>query len=122
MHKNSHQTELKVFTGLFCLYIDGLLKELSEAGVGCFIGNNFVGALAYADDLTSLAPSASAMRKMLHICEEYAVEYSITFNANKSKCIVFNSHRSFSFGSACPHFFVDNEQIYFVDSWPHLGM
>ena len=57
---------------------------------------------------------------MLHMCEEYAVEYSITFNANESKCIVFNSHRrSFSFGSACSRFFVDNQQIDFVDSRPH---
>jgi hypothetical protein len=31
---------------LFCIYIDGLLVALSRAGVGCFVGSNFVGALA----------------------------------------------------------------------------
>ena len=31
---------------LFCLYIDGLLVALSKAGVGCYIGEYFVGALA----------------------------------------------------------------------------
>ena len=35
---------------LFCLYINGLLVALSKAGIGCFVGSNFVGALAYADD------------------------------------------------------------------------
>ena len=40
---------------LFCLYIDGLLVALSRAGVGCFIGSNFVGALAYSDDIVLLA-------------------------------------------------------------------
>ena len=35
---------------VFCLYIDGLLVALCKAGVGFFIGSNFVGALAYADD------------------------------------------------------------------------
>ena len=40
---------------LFCIYFDGLLLELAKAGVGCFIGNFFVGALAYADDLESYA-------------------------------------------------------------------
>ena len=44
----------------------------------------FTGALAYADDIVLLAPNASAMRKMLQICDEYAAEFSINyFNANK---------------------------------------
>ena len=34
---------------LFCVYIDDLLLVLSKAGIGCYIGSNFVGALAYAD-------------------------------------------------------------------------
>jgi len=34
---------------------------LSRAGVGCFMGSNFVGALDYADDIVLLAPSASAL-------------------------------------------------------------
>ena len=48
---------------LFCLYIDGLLVVLSRAGVGCFIGSFFVGALAYADDIVLLAPSVTALRR-----------------------------------------------------------
>ena len=44
-----------------------MLKALSKAGVGCFIGSNFVGALAYADDIVLVAPSAAAMRKLLSI-------------------------------------------------------
>ena len=47
---------------LFTLYIDNLLKELSHSNVGCYWKNIFVGALAYADDLTLLAPSPSALR------------------------------------------------------------
>jgi hypothetical protein len=37
----------------FCRYIDGLLTALSQAGVGCFVGDHFIGALAYADDISS---------------------------------------------------------------------
>ena len=43
---------------LFCVYVDGLLKLLSDAKVGCYIGHVFVGALAYADDIVLLAPTA----------------------------------------------------------------
>lgn len=45
---------------LFCVYLDTLLVRLKEAGVGCYFGSYFVGALAYADDVALLAPSANA--------------------------------------------------------------
>ena len=41
---------------LFCISLDTLLIELRRAGVGCFIGDWFVAALAYADDAVLLAP------------------------------------------------------------------
>ena len=33
--------------------------------------------MAYADDIALLAPTATAMRVMLHVCENYAKEYSV---------------------------------------------
>ena len=36
----------------------------------------------------SSAPTPSAMRKLLSICDEYAQEFSIKFNAKKSKWLV----------------------------------
>jgi len=56
---------------LFSLYIDGLLQRLWDSGVGCFIGSVYVGPLAYADDVALLAPTPSAMRRLLQICENY---------------------------------------------------
>ena len=108
---------------LFCLYIDGLLVALSKAGVGCFIGSNFVGALAYADDVVLLAPSASALRIMLTICDSYAKDHHILFNANKSKCLVLLPRaRRFlrDFLKSCT-FYIGDKPIEFVDSFSHLG-
>jgi len=48
-------------------------------------GANFVGVLAYADDIVLVVPSATALRIMLAICEDYANEYCICFNAATSK-------------------------------------
>jgi len=42
-----------------------LCRYMLYGTVGCYVGNFFVGALAYADDIVLLAPSASAMRRML---------------------------------------------------------
>jgi hypothetical protein len=110
---------------LFCIYFDGLLCKLSKAGIGCFIGNFFVGALAYADDLVLLAPTPHAMRAMLAVCESYANEFSVAFNANKSKCIIiraqhYSRHDSWV-NSFTPSFHVGGKLIEFVDNWPHLG-
>jgi len=108
---------------LFCVYIDDLLVLLSNANIGCVIGNSFVGAVAYADDLVLLAPSASALRKMLAICDAYAAEYCMSFNAQKSKCLVILSN-------ACRYlrplllddvFYIGGKPIDFVSSFPHLG-
>jgi hypothetical protein len=79
---------------LYCLYIDGLLWAddllwaLSKARVRCYIGDNFVGALAYADDVVLLAPTASALCAVLDSCDKYASDYSTLFNASKSQCLV----------------------------------
>jgi len=56
---------------LFCVYINDLLLLLSKAGIGCYIGSNFAGALAYTDDIGLIAPTATALRNLLIKCDEY---------------------------------------------------
>jgi len=107
---------------LYCVYIDDLLLALSNSSVGCYIGNNFVRALAYTDDIVLIALTATAMRKLLSICGEYATEYCISFNASKSKYLAvlpanrrkLNSHLS----ECC--FTVNGRPIELVQSFHHL--
>ena len=56
---------------MFCVYIDELLSGLRDKRVGCWFGKFFVGAIAYAGDIVLLAPSASAMRAMLSVCDQF---------------------------------------------------
>lgn len=58
-----------------------MLRVLSPSRVGCYIGSVFVDALAYADDIVIIAPSACAMRKLLNICDNYAKSKYIAFFA-----------------------------------------
>ena len=53
---------------LFTIYLDSLLECLQASGRGCYWDNYFAGALCYADDLTILAPSPDALRKMIADC------------------------------------------------------
>ena len=41
---------------LFSVYMDGLIEDLSESGVGCYWGHHFVGTFCYADNVVLLAP------------------------------------------------------------------
>jgi len=109
---------------LFCVYFDELLCKLSGAGYGCHIGDIFVGVLAYADDVVLLAPSPSAMRNKLALCDEFANEYSVAFNANKSKCLVVQPRQNRGLPSLnlpTLNFRVGGNDIEIVSEWPHLG-
>jgi hypothetical protein len=109
---------------LFCVYFDTLLISLSKADIGCHIGSFFVGALAYADDLVLLAPSANAMRCMLRICDDYAAQFKVVFNASKSKCLCCpptGTAKHVPQDARSPSFSIGSQKIEFVDKWPHLG-
>jgi len=96
---------------LFCVYLDGLRLQLRNSGIGYYIGNFFVGALAYADDLALLAPSASA----------YAKQFSIVFNAAKSASLLVTSNKSQERRMTKPEFFIGGKLIHFVNEYAHLG-
>ena len=74
---------------MFGVYIDVLIKQLSHSKVGCYIGDLFVGALGYADDLVLLAPTLSATNIMLNLANQFEKDYCIEFNSNKTKFLLF---------------------------------
>ena len=78
---------------LFAVFVDELLAKLQNSNAGCQMEGVFMGAQGYADDICLLAPSASGMRKMLRICENFAEQFHVLFNASKSALIVHSSNR-----------------------------
>lgn len=107
---------------LFCVYIDGLLQSLANLGVGCFMGDVFVGILAYADDIVLIAPTPNALRLMLSKCDTYANDFKVVFNASKSKCLFLTNRRrrQLCLGQN-PVFELNGQPIEYVDKWSHLG-
>jgi hypothetical protein len=61
------------------------------SGLGCHVGNKWIGCLAYADDIALLCPSKVGLQKMLDISMTFANEFSMTFNGGKSQCLVFSN-------------------------------
>ena len=78
---------------LWSVYLDLLIKELRQLGVGCHVGGLYMGVVVYADDVLLMAPTRGAMQMMLDKCEEYAAQHNIMFSTDpnpsksKSKCI-----------------------------------
>ncbi len=68
--------------------MDGLLHELENSGVGCYMGGVFAGTMGYADDLKLLAPSVTALNILVDICKNDAAKYDVMFNAKKSLLII----------------------------------
>ena len=100
---------------LFCVYLDELLKSLSDLNIGCFMGHHFTGALAYADDVTLLAPSVHAMQRMLKTCEDFSRQYNVKFNSSKCSLIVHNGVNE------NVNLYLSEEKIPVVDCTVYLG-
>jgi len=90
------------------------------------IGLNYVGALAYADDIVLLAPTPSAMRiytssDLWLLCGGV---YDINFNPDKYKFLVIPAtKRRHLYNAMCKCcFFVGNKMIDNVDPFSHVGL
>ena len=74
---------------LFCIYVDELIHRLRNSTCGCYMGPHFTGALCYADDMVLMSPSVTGLKHMLKVCERFAQDYGLFFNASKTQFIVF---------------------------------
>ena len=70
---------------LFAIYVDDLIDKLRQSGYGLHIGSLFVGCILYADDIVLMSSSCYGLQKLVNICTEYANEWDIKFNPEKSQ-------------------------------------
>ena len=75
---------------LFSVYLNNLITNLKKSNIGCRYGSEYMGVYGYADDLSLLCPSFSGLKEMLNICERYANDKKIIFNASKSQLLHFS--------------------------------
>ena len=99
------------------MYMDGLISLLRRKGVGCHILHVFLACILYADDLCLITPSRGAMQELLSICEEYCRMFCLSFNAKKSKTLIFGNVRDLVIAPLI----LDSQQIDIVSQWDYLG-
>ena len=105
---------------LFNVYIDDLSSRLKEACVGCFINRKCFSHLIYADDAVLVAPSPSALQRLLDIYELFIVEHDLKLNIKKSKYMVFKT--KLVKGLTDPKVFIQGKEIVQVSEVKYLGV
>ena len=101
----------------FAVYIDDMIILLRKCGVGCYLIDLFIGCILFADDLALLAPSRTALQKLITICESYCSKFCLTFNAKKSKIMIFGRA---DFTNVKP-LHLNNANVDFITEWKYLG-
>ena len=103
----------------FGCYIDDIASILRNLNIGCHIFGIFLAMILFADDILLLAPTRNALQKMIHLCAAYCKEFGLTFNASKSKIIVF-SKTHIDNANLSP-ILLNGRKIEYVDSVIYLG-
>ena len=81
------------------------------SNVGCYIDDQCMNHLMYADDICILAPTAIAMLQILDICNDYCVANDIKFNSLKSVCLIF---RPAKYNLFCPRVHIGSAQLNYM--------
>ena len=102
---------------LFTVYIDELLITLQSSRLGCYIGNNFMATLGYADDVILISPTVSALKQMLKLCDKLGSECNVLFNTEKYQLL----HYPVRGGKQINGIYRDNIYIKCVKDSLHLG-
>ena len=102
---------------LFSLYIDEIATILRKNGVGCHFIDTFVACILFADDMALLAPSRDALQRMINLCSSFCQEFCLSFNAKKSKVMVFGK----SSKDLLKPLSLNGSNIEYVNEWKYLG-
>ena len=100
------------------IYIDDLSNELALCKSGCYINEQCMNYVIYADDICLLAPSAIGLQQMLDVCLNFSICNDIIFNPVKSVCIAFQPKKSKLF---CPNVTLDNNVLEYIGRTKYLG-
>ena len=95
--------------------MDRLIESVLKSGVGCYVGNVASSILMYADDIVLLAPTRSAMQRLLCLCEEFCIKYKLDFSPDKCETLLLG------FDSTNFELYINNKLIPLHHKVKHLG-
>ena len=107
---------------LYCIYIDGLFTRLRKGKTGFWVNGNYVGIVAYTDDLLLLSTTINGLQERTKTCEDYGNTHNLTFSTDpilkkcKTKCLAFlKKERNLK------NIMLKGRDLPWVDAAKHLG-
>ena len=105
---------------LFSLYIDNILKEISDLPYSCMLGINKLNILAYADDIVIFAPTSVGLQCILSHLNRRLNDHFLMVNVTKTKTLCFKKKNRYS--NFRPDFYYGGILLDKVQKYKYLGI
>ena len=92
--------------------------ELALCKSGCYIDDQCINYVMYADNIRLMAPNAIGLHKMLDVCFDFSLRNDIMFNPVKSVCVTFKPKNS---KLSCPSVKLDSKILEYISQTKYLG-
>ena len=107
----------------YVAFIDPLLRNLENSGLGSQIADIRTNPVGYADDMASACPSKANIDKSLNIIDKHAKKWHYSYNAKKSAVMVYGeTKREFEKGSKYRNFVLNGEKVPEKKEYDHVGV
>lgn len=104
---------------LFNIYIDDVIKRISNSKFCCNLRFACVSIFMYADDIILMSPSVTILQKLFQIVEDNLMSIEMSINPSKSSCIRFGPRYDVVCANITAH---DGSIIQWVKSCQYLGV
>ena len=75
---------------LFSVFINGLLKEVEQAGLGVELSDgSTIGGMLFADDFVGVSNSEEELQRLINVVHAYCCKWRLKANVSKGAVVVF---------------------------------
>ena len=104
---------------LFAVFIDNISVNIVNTAAGCYIDRTCVSIILYADDILLIAPSVTALQRLINVCATELAWLDMSINCSKSVCVRVGPR----FNSNCVDISLpDGQALQWVSSCRYLGV
>lgn len=104
---------------LYNVYTDDLNYKLENTRVGCYVSGTCVNSISYADDMVLVAPTLSALQKLVDTCNIYAAPHDIIYNTTKTVCMLVRPRQARY--DITTEITLNGVRLAYVDEFRYLG-
>jgi exonuclease III len=104
---------------LFAVFIDDVIKPVQRSQFGCHFGLLNFSIILYADDILLISPSVAGLQQLIHLVENYLIEFEMSLNAKKTVCLRIGKNFK---DECCQLFTTAGDTIQWANQIRYLGV